>query len=366
MISKNFFKNRLIKDFAIFLIIFFLADILYSNFINKNHIKSNCISLKENFYFLEKNCFFKQKYIRNVNQYNVFTNEFGLRYSGKKFDKNKENIFYFGDSYTYGLGLDYKKIYVGILEKKLEKYNHLNFGLQGYSPKVYKYQLNKMINDNIFPKKIILALDFTDIFENDDRWIDSLDKKKPPIINEKFIQNKNESKKEVKSFKEKNLKVTKFIAQFVNGFFRSLRLSIKNSLDKEKNTSVEKTQIGSFIHSNNGELFKEKSLIQRSKNLKQTLLEISKISKEINSEFYVLIYPWPDTLEYGQSNFNWERYVSDFCKMNCTKSINTFPLFFDYKKKNLFWFKDIYIKEDLHFSAFGNSLIAKEILKVIK
>ena len=100
----------------------------------------------------------------------------------------KENIFYFGDSYTYGLGLDYKKIYVGILEKKLEKYNHLNFGLQGYSPKVYKYQLNKMINDNIFPKKIILALDFTDILENDDRWIDNLDKKKPPTINEKFIQ----------------------------------------------------------------------------------------------------------------------------------------------------------------------------------
>ena len=182
MTLKSFLKKKIFLNVIIFIIIFLLTDIFYSNFINKSKINKNCMVKENSFYFLEKNCNFKQKYIKNVKQYNVYTNEFGLRYSGKKFNENKKNIFYFGDSFTYGLGLEYDKTYVGILEKKINQYNHLNFGLQGYSPLVYKYQLYKMIDKNIYPKKIILALDYTDLFENTDRWIKPANNKFPPSI----------------------------------------------------------------------------------------------------------------------------------------------------------------------------------------
>ena len=366
MIFKKAFKNKIFLNVIIFFILFFITDIFYSNFINKSKIKSNCISNKEDFYFLEKDCFFKQKYIRNISQYNVYTSQFGLRYSGKEFDKNKKNIFYFGDSFTYGLGLDYSNSYVGVLENKLDQYNHLNFGLQGYSPLVYKYQLYKMMDKNIYPQKIILALDYTDLFEDSDRWSKPVEEKLPPRLKSNVKTNEIND-----SFKDKNLKVTRILAQSVNGFFRNIRLFIKDSTNaNNKKEKVGKTEIGRFLYSNEGVYLQKKiankSLKKRAKELEVTLQEISQIAKSINSEFYILIYPWPDTIAYGQNNFNWEIFFSSFCIQNCKKLINTFPMFLDFKKKNTLWYKDLYIKGDLHFNKLGNYLIAEEILKVIE
>jgi hypothetical protein len=363
MRSKKFFQNKVFLNSIIFFTLFFITDIFYSNFINKSKIKGNCILNEQSFYFLEKNCYFKQKYIKNISQYNVYTNEFGLRYSGQKYDKNKKNIFYLGDSFTYGLGLDYSNTYIGILENKNNLYNHFNFGLQGYSPLVYKYQLNKMINKKIYPKKIILALDYTDLFEDNDKWIAPLNESLPPKL-KNFSENKDNNE----SFKDRNLKVTRILSRSINGFFREIRLATKNFINKNTQKQVGKTEIGRFLYSNKGVFLKEKistkSLKHRAEDLEKTLKDISNIAKKNNSDFYILIYPWPDTLAYGQGNFNWETFVSNFCIKNCKMLINTFPRFFKYKEKNINWHKDLYIKEDLHFNKFGNSLIAKEIIKV--
>jgi len=360
---KKFFQNKVFLNLILFFTIFLITDIFYSNFINKSKIKGSCISNEERFYFLEKNCSFKQKYIKNISQYNVYTNEFGLRYSGKKYDKDKKNIFYLGDSFTYGLGLDYSNTYVGILENKNISYNHFNFGLQGYSPVVYKYQLNKMINKKIYPKKIILALDYTDLFEDSDRWIEPLNETLPPTLKNFLGDNDNNE-----SFKDRNLKVTRILSRSINGFFRDIRLATKNFVNQNAQKQVEKTEIGRFLYSNEGAFIKKnfstKSLKHRAKDLEKTLKDISNIAKKINSDFYILIYPWPDTLAYGQNNFNWEKFVSNFCIKNCKMIINTFPKFLEYKNKNIYWHKDLFIKEDLHFNKFGNSLIAQEILKV--
>ena len=106
------------------------------------------------------------------------------------------------------------------------------------------------------------------------------------------------------------------------------------------------------------------SLANRSEKIAETVLKISKLSKEIGSDFYILIYPWPDTLQYGQNSFNWVDYSNDMClKVNCKKLINTFDEFNKIKDSNNEWLQDLFILEDLHFNEFGNSVIAKEILK---
>ena len=359
-------RNKILINILTFFILFFITDLVYSNFIEKRDVRSNCVVNKNKFYFLEKNCFFKQNYIRNVKQYNVYTNKFGLRFSGKEINKKNKYIFYFGDSFTYGLGLDYKKTYVGMMENKLINYNHLNFGLQGYSPAVYLYQLNKMINEGIYPNKIFLALDFTDIFEESDRWVASKDKYLPPSVNDKAQRGDQNS-----NFKDKHFKGSKIIAQTINGFFRNLRLSFKSYFNKDKiNEKTQKTEIGSFLYSSEGNYVKKKlktkNLKDRSKKLEETLKEISELSTTINADFYIIIYPWPDTLVYGQNNFNWENFAAKFCKNNCTKLVNTFPTFLKFKKNDKFWKKKLFINQDLHHTELGHSLITNEILKNIK
>ena len=50
-------------------------------------------------------------------------------------------------------------------------------------------------------------------------------------------------------------------------------------------------------------------------------------------------------------------------KVKFKKLINTFEEFYKIKDSNNEWLHDLFILEDLHFNEFGNSIIAKEILK---
>ena len=72
------------------------------------------------FYKLYKNCYAEMRYISSIESFKVFTNENGERYSGKKNKKiNKNNnVFFFGDSQTFGFGSDCENTFVGIIEKK--------------------------------------------------------------------------------------------------------------------------------------------------------------------------------------------------------------------------------------------------------
>ena len=42
--------------------------------------------------------------------------------------------------------------------------------------------------------------------------------------------------------------------------------------------------------------------------IKKKISHISDISKKIDSEFYLVIYPYAETLVYGQQKFNWENF----------------------------------------------------------
>jgi len=93
--------------------------------------------------------------------------------------------------------------------------------------------------------------------------------------------------------------------------------------------------------------------------------EISKMAQSINADFYIIIYPWPDTLEYGQKKFNWEEFANNLCEtVSCTKLINLFPDFRYIKESSNDWVDKLYIKQDLHLREFGHKIVAEKILKV--
>ena len=69
----------------------------------------------------------------------TITDDMGLRIGKDSLSKNKDkkNIFIFGDSFTYGVGIEYEKTFAGLLEKKYSDYNVYNFGVGSYSPSVH-------------------------------------------------------------------------------------------------------------------------------------------------------------------------------------------------------------------------------------
>ena len=50
------------------------------------------------------------------------------------------------------------------------------------------------------------------------------------------------------------------------------------------------------------------------KKIELKLSEISKLSRKYDSELFVLIYPWAETLQYGQEHFNWENFANNLSK----------------------------------------------------
>jgi len=94
--------------------------------------------------------------------------------------------------------------------------------------------------------------------------------------------------------------------------------------------------------------------------------EMSEISKFHNSEFYLVIYPWAETLEYGQKEFNWSKYASNLCTKYKCITIDTIPYFQKYMNINKNWVSDLYFKGDEHFNKGGAKLLGDAVIKFIK
>ena len=221
---ESLINNKKIIYILIYLTFFLAGDFLFSNFVYKKKFQHNCYENMKNFFQLQKNCYAKEKWVRSVKSYDVYTDENGFRFSGKKEEKeNKVKIAAFlGDSFTYGMGLDYKKTFVGLIENNKKEFNILNLGVPGYSPTVFNYQLKKIIKNGIIPNKIFYVIDISDVSEEASQWEMKNGYNHPVQINQTIGKDQNIDKEE--SFINRNFKGSRFIARSVNNFFRSIRL----------------------------------------------------------------------------------------------------------------------------------------------
>ena len=117
----------------------------------------------------------------------VKTDKNGFRINHLKdnsiYDKEplKEKIFFIGDSFTFGVGMDWEDGFVGILNKQFN-FKVVNAGVNSYSPTTYKFKLEGLIQNGLISRnqKIVIGLDISDVFDEATRWTEF--KGKPAII----------------------------------------------------------------------------------------------------------------------------------------------------------------------------------------
>ena len=370
-IKKLIFSNSA-KIFCIIIFVFLLLDFIFSITIIKETINKDCIKYirysinKEDFYSydLKKNCrAFETK--RTVKTYDVFTDQNGYRVASRnnKKDKAKNSVVFLGDSFAYGLGLNYEQTVVGVLEKKVKRYNFFNLSVPSYSPIIQKYKLEKFLKFNKKTNKIFYLMDLTDVLDESNRWVKMKNFDYPVIVDET-------THKTIKSdFNlKKNFKMTRLFIYNLNKFFRDIRKTINRKKFEERDKKVGFTKWGNFTHTSYEDL--DKNIWVKNdfnvgiNNLKNNVKLISNIAKKINSEFYIVIYPWPETLEHGEKYFSWQKFGADLCLFSdCTKLINAFPKFNKIKKQFPYWKKEIYILEDIHFNENGHRLLTEIIYR---
>ena len=365
-----------IVNIIIFIIFFAFSDIIFSNFIFTQNVDSKCYeySNKGKFYGLKENCLANMRIVSTLPNFKIETDNNGYRYSGKNEYKKNKNIIFVGDSQTFGLGSNWEDTFVGILEKKLTDYNLYNLGVPSYSPTVYKYRLENFIFKTNKPiEKVFVLVDITDVRDENSRWRE--DSGKPYLISG---INKKYQKSKFRQFKHDNFKGMYLIASKLRKFSRHIR-SKKTEDQKQKiYKPVEGSPSGAFIYTNFSELegcnTEEKQpgswtcggVKQGLSKIENKIIEIGNLSKKNNFELYLITMPWPDTLNFGQTVFNWEKFNNNLCKVSkCKKLINVFPEYSEIKKNNENWLEQIYLPYDVHLTKIGNNIIAQKILKEV-
>ena len=347
----------------IFIFIILIIDLILSNTVLSY---KNCFKYEEFYYELKKNCVGKYRFKKSFPIVKTITDEMGLRVGKKslKKDEKKKNIFIFGDSFTYGVGIDYEKTYAGMIEMKFSNYNVYNFGVGSYSPSVHLYKLKKILKKNIIPEKILLFLDLTDLIDEASRW--NYDDSTENVNLTTNLVYKNSKIKE--KFTKRNFKITNNISSYVNYHLRNLRelTNIKLNDKRKIKTSIQ----GSFTYKDQNLLdkrfWKNGFFLKGKTNLRKRLLQIADISKKNNIEFYLIIYPWAETLEFGQKNFSWSEFAKEICSNNNCNLIDTIPDFVNYKNQNINWSTELYFLNDEHFNEKGAQLLFKSIETKIK
>lgn len=346
-------------NIIIFLIFFPIFDIIASNFFLKIDDRT-CYVLEKHYYELKKNCSGRQQFKSSFPIINVKTDKYGLRTNKTRDKENKkEKILFFGDSMTFGVGIDYEKTFVGLLEDKFTNYDFYNFGVGSYSPSVHLYKLERAIKNKLLPKKIILMLDLSDIYDEGKRWVDTNDNSKPLLT---YDTSKNW--KPDKKFTHKNFQISRLIASKLNYNTRIIKNKIKN-LDNSNNEKeqVKKSFQGEFTYKNlenlNKRFWSDKIFFTGVKKIKEKVEQISHISKNYKSEFYIVVYPWGETLVHGQKAFSWENFGNELCSNNRCILVNTFPAFESKKNIDRFWYSNLYFIGDEHLNPKGNLFLSK-------
>ena len=346
----------------------FLFDAFTSNFII-NSEKLNCYKIEQFYYELKKNCSGKHQFKSGFPTVEVYTDKFGLRTSKNSTKtKTKENVLVFGDSMTFGVGLKYEDTFVGLLEKNNPEYNFYNYAVGSYSPTVHLYKLKEAIKSKFLPKKIILFLDLSDIYDEGDRWFFDSQTQTPKLKTDVTYRTRVVQKKK---FVHRNFKITKSIIDKTKYNLRLLR----NKINQSKNNGGSRIKIvktslqAQFTYTKIEDLHKDywtkEIFFKGLKKIKTNIDEISKIAKNYNSDFYLVIYPFGETIEYGQNDFNWENFVKELCKNDTCNLVNTFEQFQKRKKEDKFWYSNLYFIGDEHLNKNGNAFVTNVLLKEI-
>ena len=350
---------------SFFFLIFF---ILLTDFILSNTVLNykNCFKYEKFYYELKKNCVGKYRFKKTFPIVKTITDDMGLRIGKDSLSKNKDkkNIFIFGDSFTYGVGIEYEKTFAGLLEKKYSDYNVYNFGVGSYSPSVHLFKLKKILKKNIIPEKILLFLDLTDLIDEANRWEYDYDLNEVRLTTSYIYDN---SKKKEK-FTKRNFKLVTNVSSYLNYQSRNLRelTNIKLKNKRKIKTSIQ----GSFTYKDpitlDKRFWSEETFSKGKKNLEKRLLQIAEISKENNIEFYLIIYPWAETLEFGQKKFSWSDFAKEICSNKNCNLIDAIPNFRKYKDQNINWSTELYFLNDEHFNEKGANLLYKTVVKNLK
>jgi hypothetical protein len=98
--------------------------------------------------------------------------------------------------------------------------------------------------------------------------------------------------------------------------------------------------------------------------LRRNMHQLDELARQNGAELWILIYPWPAQVKFGQTVFDWEKFAHTLCDdLRCRGVVNTFPTFRSRADADPRWYSRYFTVGDVHFNANGNRIIADALLR---
>ena len=378
--------NKNMKEYLKILLIILIIDSLITNFFLK----------KTQFWENEK---WKKKYHRvqsqiyhhdlkpNIEAYEIWggklkrkiiTNSLGFRDSAKKKinkQTDKTRILLIGDSFIEGSGYDYEYTLSGLLANTLgNRYEVLNSAVESYSPSIYFKKTEFYLSQGYDFDKALIFLDLSDIydelfinFDKEENIISEVPKSKLTL--ERKIKNKIYS---LGWFLRDNTISFRFL-YLISDKTEEIKnyIKLKSKASSSLNKSFFKTSRDDAIfyrmtHIDRGFwTYDEERYLEIQKGLEQSDKYLKKLFDLLNEnqiESYLIIYPWPAQIKYGDTKH--EPYWKNFSNLYNINLINLYNSFQGENKRELIFENFIY--GDIHWNKKGTLKIFNEIINKIK
>ncbi len=280
--------------------------------------------------------------------YKTCTDEFGFRTSceGSKIKDNK-NVIIIGDSTIEGLGLNYDKIFPGMLNKSQKK-NIINMGVTSYSPIIYFKKIQYYIDNGLNIDEVFVFIDVSDI-DDENIYYECGEKNSVCAKSVEKLSNINKldnvEKKIFPLYDQVKLK----IKQIKRKIKPKVYIYRKDYHRSYWTYSEDNTQINNGI-----------------KNATANMSKLHKYLSKKNIPISVGVYPIPGQILYDVETSKQVEIWKKFCIEKCKNFINLFPIFFEEKSElsDMDIIKKYYLKHDVHFNELGHEKIFKELIRL--
>jgi len=281
----------------------------------------------------------------------VQINSKGLRDIEHEYKKPKgiERIQFYGDSFTWGYGVDEEERYTSIFRSKLDKchrsYEIINLGITGYgTDQEYLSLTHEGLKYN--PDIIVFAYhnDLWDVSQT----VAGVYPKPKFIINNNSLELTNVPVPKKENWtSDEEIRNSTFLTVLNSKlkFFRTYNFVMK----KIKHFGpIERLRASSL----NVEENKTQEVIDA------IFLEVKRLSEQKGLEFVIVLLPSKGQV-FGAENTRQIDHLVEFGKMNNITVINLLPKLKDIGKKE----KEIYFEIDGHFSERGNKIVGDILFK---
>jgi len=305
-------------------------------------------------------------------KYTVYTDKFGYRTAGPKRTKTKTtfgcpSIYFVGDSFTWGSGLNWDQTYPGQFSK-IYRGHVVNMGVESHSPTTHLYRIKSMIEQHKPSKEfiIIAGIDISDVQDEASVWSDNASG--PPKKIDTFSSKTNSSE----SYKDKitsSFSLTYNLYKKIKDLLKPL-FFIRSKPNNQSTPQAARVTISNLDRS--AFTYRNWKLIDSTyqplgikggiTKMDAKIADMNTLIKNSGGILLLLEYPWPAQLEYRQSKLNWPKHISYLCaKIGCAGTIHTTSLFNSKSMTGHDWYAKYYLSGDMHFNSHGYSIIASSV-----